>query len=68
MSRIRKAVLLGLAFTLSAIALAPVPAYACCRPCGSWCKTADPNSFCCTGISTPEDACGLTICGKWLQG
>lgn len=67
MLRIRKAVLLGLAFALSAIALAPVPTYACCTPCGSWCLS-NPDAYCCTGISTPGDACGLTTCRKWLYG
>ena len=69
MPRIRKALLLGLAFALSVVALAPAPVYACCRPCDvSWCRTVDPNTYCCSGISTPGNACGLTTCGKWLQG
>lgn len=64
--RIRKTLLLGLAFALSMLALER-PAYACCTPCGDWCRTVDPNTFCCTGIPEPGNACGLTICGKWLQ-
>lgn len=64
--RIRKAVLLGLAFALSALALER-PAYACCTPCGSWCMTVSPRTPCCTGIPEPGNACGLTTCGKWLS-
>lgn len=64
--RIRKTLLLGLAFALSMLALGR-PASACCRPCGSWCLTATPSTPCCTGIPEPGNACGLTICGKWLQ-
>lgn len=62
---IRKAVLLGLAFALSALALER-PVYACCTPCGDWCKTVSRNTPCCTGIPEPGNACGLTTCGKWL--
>ncbi len=64
--RIRKALLLGLAFSLSMLALER-PAYACCTPCGSWCKTATRTTPCCTGIPEPGNACGLTTCGKWLS-
>jgi hypothetical protein len=63
---IRKALLLGLAFALSMLALER-PAYACCRPCGSWCLTTTPTTPCCTGIPEPGNACGLTTCGKWLS-
>lgn len=66
MSQIRKAVLLGLALALSVIALAPAPVYACCRPCGLWCLTASKDTPCCSGISSPGNACGLTTCGEWL--
>jgi hypothetical protein len=61
---------LGLAVLAVAIlALWAAPAAeACCIPCNPWCKTMlEPDDYCCTGIPEPGNACGLTICGKYLK-
>ena len=53
-------------FVLALLWFAPA-AQACCTPCNPWCKTLPPDAYCCTGIPQPANACGLTICGKYLQ-
>jgi hypothetical protein len=61
--------LLALSAVFSVVSLAPVSqAGACCIPCQSICQNGTPPStVCCSGISTPGDACGLTTCGKWWR-
>lgn len=69
MTRIGKVVFVTMALIGLGLALAPA-AHACCRPCQGYCdqKGVPPTAVCCSGIPTPEDACGFTTCGKWLQG
>lgn len=69
MNRIGKVVFAGLVFAVSTLLMAPA-ASACCTPCAGFCTQpgVPPTAYCCTGIPEPGNACGLTICGKWLQG
>ncbi len=69
MNRIVKAMVAGFVVLGSMLLMAPA-ASACCIPCQSICNQpgVPPSTYCCTGIPVPGDACGLTICGKWLQG
>lgn len=69
MNRIGKALAATFVLLASTLLLAPL-AYACCIPCQNFCNQpgVPPTAQCCTGIPVPGNACGLTTCGKWLQG
>jgi hypothetical protein len=60
--------LLALVVIFAGLALVAPPvvpdALACCTPCASICGPTTPaDTICCTGVSTPCDACGVTTCG-----
>ncbi|HYG64145.1 MAG TPA: hypothetical protein VEL74_16335 [Thermoanaerobaculia bacterium] len=44
------------------------PAGACCRPCAGYCGTPGVplSAACCSGVSTPGNACGFTNCCSYL--
>jgi|GEM_PF-5834216 len=60
--------LLAVGICLLAVLWVGPVAQACCTPCNPWCKISlPPEAYCCTGIPEPGNACGLTICAKYLE-